>query len=353
MIPVNVRVMDVNDNAPEWIGTPHTLTLSEVTVPGTRILQGARAEDADQHGPYSTIEYHILPGPYSEYVQFLNPLEGTLVLRKALDYETMRNFTVEMRAQDQGTPPKYTDATLNVVITDADDQNPKFLAESYTADLDGRLGELNIRPEAIKAVDQDEGICAPIQYSIVQSQDTKNFRINPQTGVITVLKSIGYADLANGATLVIKATQINNPDRYALTTVAINRPIGTHSDINSLAFVQKKFYMRIREDTVVGNRILALPTNKPGKPLKYFIPDPVNSQLFNVGSLGELILIKPLDYEKMTRHDFQVYATDGMTNATADVSLEVTDVNDWEPRFRNVHYEFIIPKKVSTPNSCN
>lgn len=64
VIPVNVRVTDVNDNAPQWIGTPYTLTLSEVTVPGTRILQGARAEDADQPGPFSTVEYQVLPGPY-------------------------------------------------------------------------------------------------------------------------------------------------------------------------------------------------------------------------------------------------------------------------------------------------
>ena len=174
-----MRVIDVNDNAPQWIGTPYTLTLSEVTVPGTRILQGAKAEDADQQGPFSTVEYQVLPGPFSEYVQFLNPLEGTLVLKKSLDYEQMQNFTVKLRAQDQGTPPKFSDTILRVVITDADDQNPKFLRETYNAELplDGRQGELKIRPEPIKAIDQDEGICAPIQYSIVQSQDTKYFRI--------------------------------------------------------------------------------------------------------------------------------------------------------------------------------
>ncbi|XP_061386512.1 protocadherin Fat 4-like [Musca vetustissima] len=347
VIPVNVRVIDINDNAPQWIGTPYTLTLSEVTVPGTRILQGAKAEDADQQGPFSTVEYQVLPGPYSEYVQFLNPLEGTLVLKKALDYEQMQNFTVKLRAQDQGTPPKYSDTVLRVVITDADDQNPKFLRETYSADLpaDGRPGDLRIRPEPLKAIDQDEGICAPIQYSIVQSQDTKYFRIHPHNGVITLLTPIGYSDLTNGATLVVKATQIDNPDRYALATVTLSRPgIGTHSDLSALTFVQKKFFMRIREDTPVGNRILALPTNKPGKHLKYNIPDPVNAEFFTVGSLGEVILAKALDYEKMTRHEFQVVATDGTTNTTAEVTLEVTDVNDWEPRFRETHYEFVVPK---------
>lgn len=36
VIPVNIRVTDVNDNAPQWIGAPYSLPLSEVTVPGTR-----------------------------------------------------------------------------------------------------------------------------------------------------------------------------------------------------------------------------------------------------------------------------------------------------------------------------
>ncbi|XP_011188059.1 protocadherin Fat 1 isoform X2 [Zeugodacus cucurbitae] len=347
VIPVNVRVIDVNDNAPIWVGAPYTLTLSEVTVSGTRILQGAHAEDADQPGPFSTVEYQILPGPYSGYVQFLNPLEGTLVLKKTLDYETMQNFTVKLRAQDQGSPPKYTDTTLKVVITDADDQNPKFQYESYTGELpnDGRPSELRLRPEPIKAVDQDEGICAPIQYTIVQSQDTKYFRIHPHSGVITLLTPIGYADLVNGATLVVKATQIDNADRYALTTVMLTRQ-GTRVDITPLSFVQQKFFMRIREDTAVGNRILALPSNKPGKHLKYTILDPENSQFFSVGSLGEVILVKPLDYEKMTKHDFQVMATDGLTNITAAITMEVIDVNDWEPRFRETHYEFVVPKSA-------
>ncbi|EDW38484.1 GL12620 [Drosophila persimilis] len=348
VIPVNVRVTDVNDNAPQWIGTPYTLTLSEVTVPGTRILQGARAEDADQPGPFSTVEYQVLPGPYAELVQFLNPLEGTLVLRKALDYEQLQNFTVKLRAQDQGTPARHSDTLLRVVITDADDQNPKFQRESYSAELpnDGRPGELRMRPEPLKAVDQDEGICAPIQYTIVQSQDAKYFRIHPHNGQITLLTPIGYGEIAHGATLVVKATQIDNPDRYALTTVQLTRP-GSHSDLSTLSFVQKRFVMRIREDTAVGNRILALPTNKPGKHLKYTIPDPVNSQFFSVGSLGELVLAKPLDYEKMTKHEFQVLATDGMTNSTAELTLEVIDVNDWEPRFRETHYEFMVPKSQS------
>lgn len=36
VIPVNVKVVDVNDNSPQWVGAPYILSISEVTVPGTR-----------------------------------------------------------------------------------------------------------------------------------------------------------------------------------------------------------------------------------------------------------------------------------------------------------------------------
>ena len=81
------------------------------------------------------MEYQVLPGPYSDYVSFVSPLEGTLVLKKNLDYETLKNFTIKLRAQDQGIPPKFSDTFLRITINDADDQNPKFLRETYYGEL--------------------------------------------------------------------------------------------------------------------------------------------------------------------------------------------------------------------------
>ena len=58
--------------------------------------------DADQPGPFSTVEYSVADGPFSDYVAFENPLEGNVVLTKSLDYETMRSFSLTIEAKDQG-----------------------------------------------------------------------------------------------------------------------------------------------------------------------------------------------------------------------------------------------------------
>lgn len=79
VIPINIRVTDANDNAPEFVNAPYVLNISEVTVVGTRVLQGVHAVDADQQGPFSTVRYSVLPGPHADFFEFENELEGTLV----------------------------------------------------------------------------------------------------------------------------------------------------------------------------------------------------------------------------------------------------------------------------------
>lgn len=131
VIPVNIRVTDVNDNAPVFINAPYVLNISEVTVVGTRVLQGVHAVDNDQQGPFSSVRYSVLPGLHSDFFEFENELEGTLVLKRPLDYESLKSFDVHIRAQDHGEPPMKMDTVLTVHVIDADDQNPKFLDDRY------------------------------------------------------------------------------------------------------------------------------------------------------------------------------------------------------------------------------
>lgn len=309
-----------------------------------RILQGARAIDADQQGPFSTVEYSILQGPHSDYVAFVTPLEGTLVLKKVLDYETLKNFTIKLRAQDQGTPSKFSDTFLKIIVTDADDQNPKFLRESYRGELplNRSTGEVITYPESIKAIDQDEQLRAELRYSINPSSEARYFSINPKTAIVSLITPIDLNDFGQ-ITLVIKATQIDNVDRYALATLIISSRKDGKSFPKVLEFIQPFYHTRIREDIGVGSRILAIPTNRIGQHLNYYIPEEQESKFFYVGNFGELILKRSLDFEQQTQHLFHVIASDGVFNATTTVNISVEDVNDWEPRFRETHYEFIVP----------
>lgn len=54
----------------------------QVTVVGTRVLQGVRAVDADQPGPFSTVQYAVLPGPHSVIFSFPSIISYSFVLHR-------------------------------------------------------------------------------------------------------------------------------------------------------------------------------------------------------------------------------------------------------------------------------
>ncbi|KAF4533030.1 hypothetical protein B566_EDAN000722 [Ephemera danica] len=344
VIPVSIRVTDANDNAPRFIHAPYVLNISEVTVVGTRVLQGIRAIDSDQQGPYSTVQYSVLPGPHSDYFVFVNGLEGTLVLRKALDYETLTNFTVGLRAQDQGNPPRTSETTLLINVIDADDQNPRFFDDRYMAVLPDRPvqgTELQLHPRNIAAFDQDVGINATILYSFNGATgDYRFFEIGPTTGRVTLRRTVTDDDLQQPATLVVRASQYDNPDRYSLATLGVSRVGSRGAEL--LTFLQREYQASALESLPVGSVLLTLLTSRPGdKRVRLRVEEPgEKGGNFAVSPTGDVTLLKPLDYELRQKYQFYVHATDGVMNASARVEVRVLNVNDWDPRFRYPQYDF-------------
>ncbi|XP_014472129.1 PREDICTED: cadherin-8 [Dinoponera quadriceps] len=338
-IPVNIRVIDANDNSPQFINAPYVLNISEVTVNGTRVLQGVRAVDADQPGPFSTVQYSVLPGPHSDYFYFVNALEGTLALNKSLNYENLTSFSVGIRAQDQGNPPRFSTTTLYVNVIDADDQNPIFLNEQYKVLVPRRMKDakpLRVLPNKIKAVDQDVGINAPVRYTI-RGELPPFLELNVKTAEFVMTRSLLDNELTTPATVIMKAIQVDNPDRYALATVSISR----EDNRSPVKFILPDHNTRVPENTPSGSVLLTTRVNNPDPNLKFWLRGAMEDlQRFNITNSGELILIGGLDYEHRVQHSFLVYVTDGYYNDSSRVNISVENVNEWEPRFRHPRYEF-------------
>ncbi|XP_072935497.1 protocadherin-16 [Epargyreus clarus] len=352
VIPVSVRVWDVNDNAPAWLGAPFRARVSELAAAGARLLAAAAA-DPDQPGPHATIHYSVLPGPGSEYIGFANELDSTLVVRKPLDYETLNNFTVRLRAQDQGAPPLHNDTTLLVTVLDADDQNPRFSHEHYTAVVpddaqDGTI--LETSPGPISAMDQDIGINAPLHYSIT-GDGVGLLHVDKDTGRVAATAQL--LDEDSPVTIVIKATQVDNPDRYALATLTISRRGDAVS--RPVQFAKRGYTAAVPEDAPPGTVLATLHTEprphrgRHATPLQFYVSDRSFLEKFAINSAGELLLRRPLDYETTDSYHYQVMVTDGVANDTASINISVQNVNEWEPRFRYPQYEFRVDAPPATP----
>ncbi|XP_053601681.1 protocadherin-16 isoform X2 [Plodia interpunctella] len=345
IIPVSVRVWDVNDNAPVWSGAPYRVRLSELTAVGSRVLPALRATDADQPGPHATIHYSVLPGDNSEYFGFANELDSVLVVKKPLDFETLSNFTVTLRAQDQGSPPLHNDTTLFVEVLDADDQNPKFTHDHYTAILpeNAQVGTfLETFPGPISAVDQDVGINAPLFYS--SSGDNRDLlSVDRDSGRVAVTKKLLETQHLP-VTIVIKATQVDNADRYALATLSVSA--ARRGGSAGVRFSRRAYSAAVPEDAPPGAALLELVTEpeapRDGRqnPLQFYVSDRSFLDKFAINSAGEVLLRRALDYETANSYYYQVMVTDGVANDTASINITVSNVNEWEPRFRYPQYEF-------------
>lgn len=95
------------------------------------------------------------------------------------------------------------------------------------------------------------------------------------------------------------------------------------------------------DDTFIIGTVTA--TDAENQTLQFSLVNPTaHNSLFEITSSGELSLAsgKSLDYETTTQYTIEVKVTDGQDEATATVTIEVTDVNEnAAPEINNVTFE--------------
>lgn len=370
IIPIRIIITDANDHAPEFIGTPYVANVSEVTLVGSYLLPPGtiRAVDDDQEGPFSSIEYFVEPGPFAHLVKFENTFGGNLILASPLDYESLPKFWVTIRAQDLGEPPNSATATVTINVMDADDQNPRFYDDKYIAfipDSNRQGDKLNVTPNAIKAIDPDLGINSPISLSFSSSSDPRDlqyFTIDSKSGEVTLKKPIP-SNYNLPITLVVRGTQIDNGDRYALTTLQIQfkRTLAKLP----IKFIQSNYTVSLLENFPPGHLVLTLRTvrgdlkalsgsNRMSQPLEgdlKFSIEGDDGHNFEVKASGELWLVNALDYERKQWHNFKVKVTDGKSYDTTSINVTILNVNDHDPVFGQSLYNFVIPESKFNSNT--
>lgn len=60
-------------------------------------------------------------------------IPGAILVAKSLDFETCRDYFLTVEARDGGTPPLSAITTVNINLTDVNDNAPMFSCDLYTA----------------------------------------------------------------------------------------------------------------------------------------------------------------------------------------------------------------------------
>ncbi|XP_014194028.2 protocadherin alpha-3 [Haplochromis burtoni] len=191
---VIINIIDVNDNAPEIEVTSFSHALPENSKPGTTVaLISVKDSDSDLNGKvvcYVSKDAPFLLAPSLQSNMY------SLVTKQVLDREQQSQYNVLIVAKDAGEPSLSSEKSINIVISDVNDNSPEFLQNPYTF----YITENNSPGASIFSVaarDNDEGSNALISYLILRERGGENtltsfLNINSENGEIVALKSFDF-----------------------------------------------------------------------------------------------------------------------------------------------------------------
>ncbi|XP_042319269.1 protocadherin gamma-B5-like isoform X17 [Sceloporus undulatus] len=189
---ISVKISDINDNSPAFEKSSYSAFVPENNPSGTSIFR-IQASDPDLERnakiTYSLLRSNIQELPLSSYLS-INSETGIIYAQRSFDYEQCREFQVEVRAQDGGSPPLSSTATVKVFILDQNDKSPQILYPSQGAEgsalfeMVPRSAEEGYLVTKVVAVDADSGHNAWLSYHLVQATEPGLFTIGVHNGEI-------------------------------------------------------------------------------------------------------------------------------------------------------------------------
>ncbi|KAK5908582.1 hypothetical protein CgunFtcFv8_016625 [Champsocephalus gunnari] len=319
-----------NQSPPRFPLLTYNLEISEAMRIGA-ILLNLQATDREN----DPITYRILSGD-SQKVFNLSETIGLLLLRDPLDRETTDQYRLIVTASD-GNPGGTSTATVNIVVTDVNDNDPEF-DPTITTNFTVQEEEANLFVGQVRATDPDAGLNGQVHYRIVNHPDL--FTISANGSIYTRVPL--DRERRSQFDLVVEASDGAVDPRRTTLTLSIQV---MDIDDNSPVFSQQTYVVNVPENSPLGTVILKLSAVDSDlfSNVTYRIKTESARQLFSLNPVtGELAVLQTLDFEDLAAmgmgasHTFQVEAVDQegvMPPGQATVTVRITDMNDFSPIF--------------------
>ncbi|XP_077387469.1 protocadherin alpha-3-like isoform X24 [Festucalex cinctus] len=219
---VLIKVVDVNDNAPEIEVTSFSSSITEDSRPGTTVaLISVNDLDSGLNGKVICSITEDVPFSLSPSLQ---DKIYSLVTKLPLDREKRTKYDISVVARDGGQPALSSEKTISVFISDVNDNSPEFSSSPYTFYVaEGNDAGASIF--SVKAFDRDDNENAVISYHILRDGKDENklssfLSINSENGQISALKSFDFETLKSFQFQVV-ATDGGSPPLSSNVTVNV------------------------------------------------------------------------------------------------------------------------------------
>ncbi|KAM4031342.1 LOW QUALITY PROTEIN: cadherin-related family member 1 [Anomaloglossus baeobatrachus] len=371
---VRVLVTDANDESPEFLNTPFFVNVPEDTPSGSSIFQ-VEAVDRDT-GSGGSITYLVQNSHSAKFT--VDRHSGVLRIKAgvSLDFEKTRTHFVTVLAKDGGGKlrGKYqvftSTTTVTINVEDVQDSPPVFVGTPYYGYVyeDTILGSEII---TVIAFDGDRGNPNNIQYTLLDGSDGA-FDINNVTGAVTVIKNPNELkkEVYELKIQVSELTIAGDVVGQAFTVVTIrvvdlnNHPPTFYGENGPQNQFELTMYEHPPEGEILRGLKITVNDSDQGANAKFNLRLVGPGGMFRVVPQTVLneaqvtIIVENsagIDYEKFHLLTFKLLAIEVNTpekfSSTADITINLLDINDNVPRFSSEYYVARIPE--NSPGGSN
>ncbi|GAA6097110.1 cadherin-10a [Tachysurus ichikawai] len=264
---VNVTLTDVNDSPPRFAYSSYHLSTYESAEIGTTVGR-IKANDGDE-GENAEMKYRILEGDGKDSLDIITDeisQEGIIVVKKKLDYESRRVYTIKVEVSNTHTDPgflhlgPFSDTAIVKVTAKDVDEPPVFSRPHFIIEVNEDTPKGSIIG-TVTAWDPD-ATDYPVQFAIDEHTDPDRlFHIDQRNGSITTLKSLDR-EVSKWHNISVLASEINNPRQRSRVPVLIKV-----LDVNDNAPEFAMFYETLVCENVRAGQLIqtisAIDTDEP------------------------------------------------------------------------------------------
>ncbi|XP_047099103.1 cadherin-87A [Schistocerca piceifrons] len=352
---VRITVRDVNNNSPVFERESYVASIQEDSPIGTSI-ETTHASDADS-GVNAQIKYRVQKGAFDDFE--IEEDSGLVKVTKKLDYDRRSLYNIEIIAIDGGTPALTGTTTLTISIINSNDRDPFFEPSTQRAEIseDAVPGTIFY---TLQARDPDVNSSDALNFEIAEpitavdwngKQVEQNnafksfFAVDRETGEVSVAKAL-MRDIASVVRLTVVVTDVTAPSLQQGKGILVITIIDVNDYPPTFAkpwTVQDPHYTAdILEEQPPGTIIDTYTATDVDSKIAAYAIEPENEYFTIDNTTGTVRTKKRIDYEKVKQLNFTVVAYDSgipQMSSTADVVVNVINVNDMDPVFSKTSYE--------------
>nr|XP_023018375.1 fat-like cadherin-related tumor suppressor homolog [Leptinotarsa decemlineata] len=344
---LKVELIAANIHAPKFDEVIRDVQVPE-NHPAGYLVATVMATDNDM-GEFGIISYSIC-SELLDKLFFIDKKTGKITTKVSLDREQKNIYEILVSATDGGGLSDFI--TVRVKVTDENDNEPTFLLKEYKISIHANLTK-GISFTKVRAVDDDEGINAQIEYSLYdrKSPDIANiFEINGTTGDIYLLTTVNH-HVGQVFQFFVRASDKGKPKKHS--DVPVNVIIMGPNDFPPI-FERRVAKFFLSENSPTGTVITRLKI-VPDIPVNFqIISDSNENPQFHIDSLGQISIARPLNFETQSFHLIGVLAlTDSSPPLAtlAEIMLQVQDENDHAPQFESSTYILYVAENIKEGSS--